>query len=212
MARLLAAAAALALFHVLLVVAARPPRDAGELSRATTGLVAAGRWQDALAPALALTRAHPDDHIYLQHLATIYGRLERPADEATTWEAFMKVSPTPVDACPAVGQAHERAGNAAAALDAFARCLALDPDDTDAMVFAGLAAHRANRDDEAVRYFTQGLALTGDDPDLHFGMGLVDERAGRLDAARARFERALAIDAARDDVRQRLARLGAPAP
>ena len=83
---------------------------------------AAGRWAEALAPTRALVERFPTQQVYSDRLARIYFHLGKPADEAAAWEQFVKSSPTPEDACPALAQAYLRAGDRDA-VDAGLRAL-----------------------------------------------------------------------------------------
>ena len=58
----------------------------------------AGRYGDALEPTSRLVARFPTQQVYVLRLARIFGHLNRAADEAATWERFVDVSPTPIDA------------------------------------------------------------------------------------------------------------------
>ena len=81
---------------------------------------AAGRYADALEPTSRLVARFPLQQAYAERLARIFGKLNRAADEAAAWERFIDMSPTPIDACPAIGDAYARAGQPQKSLEARA--------------------------------------------------------------------------------------------
>ncbi|MEK6631289.1 MAG: hypothetical protein AABY89_11195, partial [Acidobacteriota bacterium] len=91
----------------------------------------AGRYEAALAPLLDLNRTTPNSAIVIGRLAKTYGHLGRPRDEAQLWEQYLTLSPTPIDACPALPKAYEVQGLADKAFGAYQRCYALDPLNAD---------------------------------------------------------------------------------
>jgi tetratricopeptide (TPR) repeat protein len=109
----------------------------------STKAFAEGHYADALDPTTKLVERFPSQVVYLDRLARIHGKLDRPADEAADWERFVDVSPTPADACPALGNAYARAGQPEKSLDAFRRCVAFDPRNAELQFFLGLACERA---------------------------------------------------------------------
>jgi tetratricopeptide (TPR) repeat protein len=140
-----------------------------------------GRYGDALEPTLALTRALPNQQVYAERLARIYQHLNRPADEAAAWERVVAVSPTPVDACPALPDAYVRAGGLSpAALDAFERCAAFEPSNTDMLFFLGRARERAGRTDDAEAAYREVVRINRTDADSQLGVARLDFRAGRV--------------------------------
>ena len=70
-------------------------------------------YADALEPTTRLVERFPTQHVYAERQARIFEKLGRPSDEAAAWERFVDLSPTPVDACPAIGNAYVRAGDTA---------------------------------------------------------------------------------------------------
>ena len=84
--------------------------DVRELAEQSRALFQAGRYEEALAPALTLHGAHPANLVYLRDLAMIYKALGRSRDEADAWERFVAASPTPQEACPHLGDAYSTLG------------------------------------------------------------------------------------------------------
>ena len=87
-----------------------------------------------------------------------YGKLNRAADEAAAWERFIDVSPTPVDACPAIGKAYARAGEPRKSLEAFERCVSFDPRNSEQLFFLGLAYEHAGRTADALDRYSKAAA------------------------------------------------------
>jgi predicted Zn-dependent protease len=81
-----------------------------------------GRFQEALPLALDLSRAYPDEPDVATSLARIYHGLGDPSNEARAWEKYVATSPAPAEACPALTQAYQQAGQSAEAQNAAARC------------------------------------------------------------------------------------------
>jgi tetratricopeptide (TPR) repeat protein len=169
----------------------RPGRGAdsagehGVALAASRDAFAARRYQDALDPTLALTKAFPNQQVYAERLAAIYHGLGRRGDEAAAWEQFVNVSPTPVEACPQMPEAYAAAGSPDRALDAFERCVKFEPKNTDMLFFLGRFHEHAGRREQAAAAYRQAAELDGS-TDSRLGLARVDLHAGRLqDADRA---------------------------
>lgn len=146
----------------------------------------AGRYADALEPTSRLVERFRNQHVYVQRLAQIFEKLDRPADEAAAWEQFVEVSPTPVEGCPQLGNAYTRAGETIKALDAFERCVAFDPRNGEMLFFLGLAYERAGRADEAAHQYRQSAELNPSNADSQLGLARLALRANRVaEAGRA---------------------------
>lgn len=140
------------------------PRDENQptvqdLLLASRDAFAAEEWQAALAPTTALVARFPTQVVYLERLARIYEKLDKPTEAAATWEQFVKNSATPWDACPSIGLAYRRAGNEEASIAAFERCRDLDSLSGEAWFFLGQAYRRAGRQAEAMATLRQALDL-----------------------------------------------------
>ena len=109
-----------------------------------------------------------------------------PADEAAAWERFIDVSPTPIEACPHLGNAYARAGEAARSLEAFERCVSFDPRNAETLFFLGLAYERAGRTDAAADQYSKSVALGASNTDSQLALARLSLRANRVaDAGRA---------------------------
>lgn len=170
---------------------------------------AAGRYREALEPTRKLVDALPSQPVFLERLALSYRALERPADEARTWEEFVDASATPIDACPMLPEAYRRLGDHAAALESYERCLSFDPKNVDMLLYLGQAYLRAGRRADARRVLTQGLGYASQYGDYHLVLGVLDFSDGLTDRARERFERFLELaPQRRSEVAVWLARTG----
>ena len=165
------------------------PADSGDMAAerwlaSSRDAFESARYEDALQPMIELTRVFPNQQVYAERLAVIYQHLGRPADEAVAWERVVAVSPTPVDACPALPDAYVRAeGLSARALDAFERCVALDPKNGDMLFNLGHARERTGRSDLAVAAYREAVRIDRHASDSQLGIARLDLRAGRVDQA-----------------------------
>lgn len=116
-------------------------------------------WQSALEPTTALVERFPNQQVFAERLARIYAALGRPADEAAAWELFLRVSPTPEDACPAVSEAYYRAGDHAKSLETSIRCRDFDPLNGELNYYLGRAYERADKPDDARKAYEEALRV-----------------------------------------------------
>ena len=144
----------------------------------------AGRFVDALEPTLRLMERFPSQHVYVGRLARIYEKLDRPADEAAAWERFVELSPTPVDACPGLGNAYANAGDREKALRAFERCASFDPRNSEMLFFLGLAYERAGRTAEALARYSESAASDPSGVDSQLGLARLALRTNKVAEAR----------------------------
>jgi tetratricopeptide (TPR) repeat protein len=184
----------LALFYLSLFAAPPRSRDAPwlltaeesqrELER-SRALIREGQPREALEITRRLHRAFPESHVHLHQIATLEEQLGDPLAAARAWEAYLDLSPTPLEACPAVGRAWQAAGRETDALDAYERCLAFDPENPDSHLYLALARERRGLLEGAEALFRQGVALAPDYPDLVVGLARVRLRRGdRVEARR----------------------------
>ncbi len=187
--RIAGSAGTLALFYLTLAVGGRAPAPPPAITspsdqvQAASAPYKAGRYGDALAPTLVLTRAFPGNHIYAEQLAVIYHHLDRPKDEAEAWEQFVRTSPAPFEACPQIVEAYRRQGLIPAAVDAANRCLAFAPDDPDMMYGAGRAAEWSGEMERAGDLYRRALAIAPQYMDVRTGLARVRLRAGDTSGA-----------------------------
>ena len=197
--RVLGAFAVLMLFHSVLLQHPRAEVLGPGSAALDATLVAsrdafvARRFEDALPPTLKLVDALPRQPVFLDRLARIYRALDRPGDEARTWEEFVDASAIPVEACPMLAEAYRRMGDEPAALDGYERCLSFDPKNVDMLLYLGQAYFRAGRGGDARRVLERGLGYFDDYSDYHLVLGVLDFSEGSTTRARERFERFLEI-------------------
>jgi tetratricopeptide (TPR) repeat protein len=153
----------------------------------------AGEYAAALEPTKHLTERLPTQAIYFDRLARIQQKLGNYGDESKAWEGVFRTSPTPVDACPMLGQVYERLSDTSRAVDAYERCLSVEPTNPDLLLFLGRAYSGAGRATDAQRVLEQALTFAPDYPDVHLVLGVRNFADGRLADARTRFERFLEL-------------------
>jgi Flp pilus assembly protein TadD len=117
------------------------------------------QWNEALEPTRTLVERFPTQHLYMERLALVYQGLGRHAEEAGAWEQVLKVIPASENACHAIGNAYQRAGNVPAAIDALRRCVDLDPRNTEFMYNLANAYRRSGQAPAAERTYRDVLAL-----------------------------------------------------
>jgi tetratricopeptide (TPR) repeat protein len=188
LARLAQAVAVLGLFAWVLIPSSTPPPDpeaeqAEAWMMASRDAFAAGRWDEALGPTQSLVERFPTQQVYADRLARIHFNLDRPSDEAAAWERYVLHSPTPEDACPAIGNAYLRAGERVRALNAFERCRDFDPMSAELWYFLGRAYQQAGEHERALEVFTEAVRVDPQHSDSRIGLASV--LLGRNDPAAA---------------------------
>ena len=148
------------------------------LQRESRALVAAGKPAEALPLVQRLHEAFPGNDIHLRELAEIQERLGHYEEEAALWERYLKVSPTPWDACPGLGEAYRKLGRTEASIDAFERCLALAPKNPDFLFYLAHAYDRTGRFGDALKVYRRGVAQSPDYPDLQLGLARMEVFVG----------------------------------
>jgi Flp pilus assembly protein TadD len=133
-------------------------------SRAPSSSASAGRFAEAQPLAETLAHTYPNEPLIAFWRAQIGHGLGRAAAEASAWEDYVRLSTTPAEACPALAEAHARAGRVDAALDAYERCAGFAPDDSDRLIDLGDAYQRAGRSHDAAAAFARALPLDPDNP------------------------------------------------
>ncbi len=150
-----------------------------------------GRWQEALEPTRAIVARFPGQHVYLARLAEIYNKLERPQDEAATWELFMDRAPLPAEACPAVGNAYRRIGKYDLALNAFERCFQADTKNAELAFFVGLGNEWLTRFGPAEQYYGRAIAIATSHFDSEVGLARLRLHRNQLAEALSRAQAVL---------------------
>lgn len=143
----------------------------------------ARNWQAALAPTATLVERFPNQQVFAERLARIYNGLDEPADEAAAWERFLRVSPTPEDACPAVGEAYWRAGDHDKSLETSIRCRDFDPLNGELNYFLGRAYERAGKPKDARAAYDEALRVEPPHVDTRVALAGMLLREGQPKAA-----------------------------
>ncbi len=149
------------------------PDESRNLLEQSTTLWREGKYEESMSVTLKLHQAYPQNHIYLERLASIYAKLGHHKAETQMWEKFLQYAPIPVEACPQIGQAYQKQGLTEEALDAFRRCLAQDEQNTDSIFFLAQALELSKRFDEAAEMYKRGTALAPEYYDLRVGLARV---------------------------------------
>ena len=136
------------------------------LARAVELRIGAGRFAEALPLAASLARTYPDEPLIAFWRGQIQHGIGDGAAEAAAWEDYVRLSPAPGEACPALPEAYTRARREADSLAAYERCAAFAPDDPDRLADLGDAYARAGRPRDALAAFSRAAALDGDNPSL----------------------------------------------
>ena len=169
-------------------------QESQRLTNESKSLIGQGKYQDALAPTLTLYKAYPENHIYIGHLAEIYDHLGRFDEEAKYWEKYLDHAPTPVEACPQVGQAYWKQGDKfeKQAIAAFERCLALDPQNTDSIFYLAHAFEMTGEWARSAELYQKGLAISPEYTDLKLGLARCWVRLDKYSEALQLVEKILA--------------------
>lgn len=166
-----------------------------EESRALLGqsrkLVMSRKYQQALAPALKLYSAYPENYLYSKTLAQIYHQLGRYPEESKYWEKFLQDAPLPLEGCPEVGQSYWAQKLYDKAIDAYQRCLSFDPEMSDSIFFLAHALEMTGNQKRAGQLYRQALARDPKNMDCRIGLARVEMRQGRLPEAKKRILGAL---------------------
>src|SRR5688572_25027722 len=161
------------------------PQETREILDLSRRMLRENRHQDALALTEKLHKAYPQNHIYLEQLANLYHSLERYKEEAQTWEAYMKFSPTPIEVCPQIGQAYRSQGSIKETLEACQRCFAMDEKNVDSIFFLALAYERSQQLDKARELYERGIQLYAPYLDPSIGLARALLRQGNTARAKA---------------------------
>ena len=160
------------------------PEESRELLDLSRTQIRESKYEEALSSTLRLHDAYPNNHVYIQQLATIYNSLSRYKEEAEMWEGYLKIAPTPDEACPHIGEAYRKLGLMDKSIDACERCLALDAKNTDSIFFLARAYELSNQLDKAKKLYEQGAELSPLYSDQSIGLARIHLRQGRVRQAR----------------------------
>lgn len=131
------------------------------------------KYLEALTLTQQLCQAYPNNHIYLDQLATIYKNLAQPQKQAETLEQFLKVAPIPSEACPELQDAYHRQNNFNKMIDVCQRCLILEPNNGDFTFYLAHAYELAQQYDKAQQTYLKGLTLNPNYLDNSVGLARI---------------------------------------
>ena len=137
-----------------------------------------GRFSDGLPVALDLQRSHPDEPLVLYWLTEIYRGLGRPRDEVLAWQAYLRLSSAPEDACPWLAEAYAHAGDAEAALGQYRDCVSIDPDEPQRLLDLAAAQAARHQMSDALESYARAAALDPRDPAIPRLAGALHRTAG----------------------------------
>lgn len=129
-------------------------------------LIVARQFDRALPLAAALQKNYPKEPLPAMWLARASEGTGRWREAATAWEAYVGTSPSPVDACPSLPRAYERADDEAHALPAYERCARFDPEAPGPIEDLAAAYARRGQSAEALAAYRRAQKLAPDDPEL----------------------------------------------
>ena len=121
----------------------------GARAREVEQAIASARFSAALPVALELRETYPDEPLVELWLAAVYRGLDRPRDEAASWERFIVLGSAPAEACPGLADAYARA-DGSRAVASYQRCVDMDPRDAERLIDLAMALERAGQGKEAL--------------------------------------------------------------
>src|SRR5262249_6786290 len=137
--------------------------------------IVAKEYAAALPLALELRRSFPDEPQLMYWTAVIQQGLNDWSAEAKAWEEYVRASPTPEEACPALPEAYSHLGAASQALTAYERCSRFTPSDPDRLIDLANAYEGSERVTEAIALYRQAAALDPFNPVLTSRLSTLSE-------------------------------------
>jgi tetratricopeptide (TPR) repeat protein len=148
-------------------------------------LLAEKKFGQALPDALRLHQAFPENHIYIDQLANIYGALGRFAEEAAMWEKYLLYAPMPGEGCPQIAVAYKKQNKDAEALNAYERCYTMEPNSDNILFYAEALERNGNRA-KALTLYQQGVKRSPHYADMIVGLARVEMFMDQIADARKR--------------------------
>src|SRR5258708_23219352 len=156
-----------------------------ELMEHSKQLIAEKKFEKALPETLRLHQAFPENHIYIDQLANIYGALGRFAEEAAMWEKYLLYAPMPGEACPQIAIAYKKQNKDAEALNAYERCYTMEPN-SDNILFYAEALERSGNRAKALALYEVGVKRSPHYADMIVGLARAEMFMDRIPDARKR--------------------------
>lgn len=160
------------------------PEESREILDLSRTRLREGDFEEALELTKKLHRAYPNNHVYVEQLATICGHLGRYKEEAEYWEKYLPLSPTPINACPQIGEAYRKQGLMQETIDACKRCLEFDGDNVESVFFLARACEQAGQMSKAGELYKRGVELSPKFADVQLGLARILMRQGRAAQAK----------------------------
>lgn len=160
------------------------PEQAREILDESRLKVREKKYEEALQLTLRLNKSFPQNHIYLEQLATINHYLGRYQEEAEAWHKYMQYSPTPLDACPHYSEAYRALNMIPEMHEACKKCYELDERNADSIFFLGLSYERLGQADKAREFYEKGVEIYPVYPDLRIGLARMNLRLGNTAKAK----------------------------
>lgn len=157
--------------------------EAGQLQERLIVLMRERRFEEAQPLAEAMVKAFPGNPVYLRRQAEIQGELGHPKEEAEAWERFLKVSPTPGEAFPALLNAYRKMGQTRPAIEACERAVALEPTNAELLFYLGRACEYGKAFAKAKEAYKRACERRPGDSDATAGWARMEVFIG--DPARA---------------------------
>ena len=155
-------------------------------------LIRARKFQEALPLSERILKEFPHNPVYLRRTAELHDQLGNYAAEVQLWEAFMRVSPTPGEACPDLGYAYQKLGRGGDAIGAFERFVELQPKNPEFLYFLARAYERGKQYRKAMATYQRTCTFSGDDPDPIVGWARMEVFNGAPAQALRRLQPVLA--------------------
>jgi tetratricopeptide (TPR) repeat protein len=125
-----------------------------------------------------------DNASYTYELARIRNSQKKYEEEAALWEQFIQHSPTPVEGCPAIGNAYRESGKDDKALDALKRCWEFEPTNSDMILFYALELEHNGEKKKAHDLYVKGHGVSPHYGDIIVGLARTEMSLGNLPEAR----------------------------
>jgi len=166
------------------------PRRAAEFAVLNEDVQRKRRDQD-LATYTKLLRAHPDDPLRHDAVATIYLEARRLDDAIAHFQRSLELNPASAPTQYNLGYAHALRGQRDEAIRRFREALRLDPDYAQAHNNLAAMLQLAGRNDEALEHYHRALALRPDNAEARRNLAQLLSQQGKAAEAIAEFEQVL---------------------
>ena len=126
-----------------------------------------------------LHNAFPQNASFIEQLAKLYSKMNRPKEEAEMWEQFLQSSQLPAEGCPYIGLAYRKLNDEVRAFDSFRRCLEIE-ENSDTLFFMGHALERRGETARAEVLYEKAMQRAPDYPDVVIGVARIWIKRGKI--------------------------------